>query len=74
MSESKILNSFKQSSNGVKLATAVAAGVAVGVVGTLALQAYGRRREEKALQDFQPTALPEQSPEIRVIRLMPAVQ
>lgn len=43
-----LLGKFKQSDESVKLAVAVGAGLAVGVAGTLALQAYGKKRENDA--------------------------
>ncbi len=45
-----LLGKFKQSDESVKLAVAVSVGVAVGVTGTLALQAYGKKRENDALR------------------------
>lgn len=45
-----ILNKFKQSDESVKLAVAVGVGITAGVVATVAVQAYGRKREHDALQ------------------------
>lgn len=52
MTEQKtgLLGKFKQSDESVKLAVAVSAGVAAGIVGTLAIQAYGKKRENDALR------------------------
>lgn len=45
-----LLGKFKQSDESVKLAVAVGAGVALGIGGTLALQAYGKKRENDAFR------------------------
>lgn len=41
---------FKQADESVKLAVVIGVGVGVGVAGTLALQAYGKKREADALR------------------------
>jgi len=65
-----LLGKFKQSDEGVKLAVAVAVGVGVGVTGTLALQAYGKKRENDALRLRAP-ALGESQPQrnVTILRL-----
>lgn len=47
---SKLLDQLKESSPNVKLGVAVATGVAVGIAGTIAIQAYGQRKERLATQ------------------------
>ncbi len=66
-----LVGKFKQSDEGVKLAVAVAAGVTVGVAGTLALQAYGKKRENDALR-LQGPVTSTDTPRITVLR-MPGV-
>ena len=48
-----LIGKFKKSDESVKLAVVVAAGVAVGVTATLAVQAYGRKRENDAALRLQ---------------------
>lgn len=66
---------FKQSDESVKLAVAVGVGVTVGIVGTIALQAYGRSRENKVHEEYSHPVLPsasQEAPRITVLR-MPAL-
>ena len=66
-----IIGKFKQSDEGVKLAVAVGVGLTVGVAGTLAMQAYGKKRENDALRLQAPA--PVEAPQ-RVIALrLPAM-
>jgi hypothetical protein len=68
-----LLGKLKQSDEGVKLAVAVGVGVTVGVGATLALQAYGRKRENDALRLQAPISTPALDvPRVTVLR-MPAV-
>lgn len=62
--KSSILNKFKQSDESVKLAVAVGVGLTVGVTATLAVQAYGKKREKDALRLQSP--LQAQAPRILV--------
>lgn len=69
-----LIGKFKQADEGVKLAVVVAAGVTVGVAGTLALQAYGKKREKDALRLQAPVSQPSlDMPRLTVLRL-PAQQ
>ena len=62
-----VIGKFKQADEGVKLAVAVGVGLTVGVAGTLALQAYGKKRESDALR-LQPP-LTADTPRIAVLRM-----
>lgn len=70
-----LIGKFKKSDESVKLAVVVAAGVAVGVTATLAVQAYGRKRENDALRlqtpDHRSNVM--DTPRVTVLRL-PAQQ
>lgn len=69
-----LIGKFKKSDESVKLAVVVTAGVVVGVAGTLALQAYGRKRENDALRLQAPVSAPAlDMPRVTVLRL-PAQQ
>lgn len=69
-----LIGKFKKSDESVKLAVVVTAGVVVGVAGTLALQAYGRKRENDALRLQAPVSAPSlDMPRVTVLRL-PAQQ
>lgn len=67
-----LIGKFKKSDESVKLAVVVAAGVAVGVAGTLAVQAYGKKRENDALR-LQAPVNQSDVPRVTVLRL-PAQQ
>lgn len=67
-----LVGKFKQADESVKLAVVVAAGVGVGVVGTLALQAYGKKRENDALRLRAPVvgdAQPQPQRNVTILRL-----
>lgn len=65
-----LLNKFKQSDESVKLAVAVGVGLTAGVVGTLALQAYGKKRENDAALRLQaPASSINDTPRITVLRM-----
>lgn len=66
-----VIGKFKQADEGVKLAVAVGVGLTVGVAGTLAMQAYGKKRENDALRLQAPLTTTD-TPRITVLR-MPAV-
>ena len=68
-----VLGKFKQADTSVKLAVAVSVGVTAGVVGTLALQAYGKKRENDALRLQAPVNTNTDIPRVTVLRL-PAQQ
>ena len=68
-----LIGKFKKSDESVKLAVVVAAGVAVGVTATLAVQAYGRKRENDALRLQAPINQSTDVPRVTVLRL-PAQQ
>lgn len=63
-----VIGKFKQADEGVKLAVAVGVGLTVGVAGTLALQAYGKKRESDALRLQAPVASAD-TPRIAVLRM-----
>ena len=58
---SKLVDAVKNSSPNVKLGIAIAGGIAVGVIGTVAVQAYGAKKEKEGAAQH---SLP-----IRVVRL-----
>lgn len=62
-----VIGKFKQADEGVKLAVAVGVGLTVGVAGTLALQAYGKKRESDALRLQAPVTT--DTPRITVLRV-----
>jgi hypothetical protein len=66
-----LLGKFKQSDESVKLAVAVGAGVAVGVAGTLALQAYGKKRENDAFRTAIGGELDATPRALAVVRITP---
>lgn len=68
-----LIGKFKKSDESVKLAVVVAAGVAVGVASTLAVQAYGRKRENDAAMRLQAPVNQSDVPRVTVLRL-PAQQ
>lgn len=69
-----LIGKFKKSDESVKLAVVVAAGVAVGVTATLAVQAYGRKRENDAALRLQaPVNQSTDVPRVTFLRL-PAQQ
>lgn len=68
-----LIGKFKKSDESVKLAVVVAAGVAVGVTATLAVQAYGRKRENDAALRLQAPVGQPDVPRVTVLRL-PAQQ
>lgn len=68
-----LIGKFKKSDESVKLAVVVAAGVAVGVTATLAVQAYGRKRENDAALRLQAPVSQPDVPRVTVLRL-PAQQ
>lgn len=75
MEEKKVsmLSKLKQSDESVKLAVAVGVGLTVGVVGTVAVQAYGRKRENDALR-LQANPIAQAStfaPHVAVLRVPP---
>ena len=63
-----LLGKFKQSDESVKLAVAVGVGVAAGVVATVAVQAYGEKRERDALRLQSSPSLTD-TPRITVLRV-----
>lgn len=63
-----VIGKFKQADEGVKLAVAVGVGLTVGVAGTLALQAYGKKRESDALR-LQAPVVSADTPRIAVLRM-----
>lgn len=67
-----VIGKFKQADEGVKLAVAVGVGLTVGVAGTLALQAYGKKRETDALRLQSPVTNTD-TPRITVLRV-PSMQ
>lgn len=68
-----LIGKFKKSDESVKLAVVVAAGVAVGVTATLAVQAYGKKRENDAALRLQAPVSQLDVPRVTVLRL-PAQQ
>lgn len=69
-----LIGKFKKSDEGVKFAVVVAAGVVAGVAGTLAVQAYGKKRENDALRLQAPVGQSAvDMPRVTVLRL-PAQQ
>lgn len=47
--KNRLITALQESSPGVKLGVAVAVGVTVGIAGTVAIQAYGRSQQRKAI-------------------------
>lgn len=67
-----LLGKLKQSDEGVKLAVAIGVGVAVGATATLAVQAYGKKREKDALRLQAPESMRTNvigEPPLRFVRL-----
>ena len=62
-----LLGKFKQSDESVKLAVAVGVGLTVGVAATIAVQAYGEKRERDALRLQGPSV--SDTPRITVLRV-----
>lgn len=68
-----LLGKLKQSDQGVKLAVAVGVGVAAGVTATLAVQAYGKKRENDALRLQGPAPVESQPQRNVTILRLPAM-
>lgn len=65
-----LIGKFKKSDESVKLAVVVTAGVVVGVTATLAVQAYGKKRENDALRLQAPASQSSVDvPRVTVLRL-----
>lgn len=64
-----LIGKFKKSDESVKLAVVVAAGVAVGVTATLAVQAYGKKRENDAALRLQAPVNQSDVPRVTVLRM-----
>ena len=69
-----LIGKFKKSDESVKLAVVVAAGVAVGVTATLAVQAYGRKRENDAALRLQAPVSQSDLPRVVTVLRPPAQQ
>lgn len=65
---SKLLNQLKESSPNVKLGVAVAAGVVIGVVGTVGIQAYGNHKEKRATEQALRLQAPDNIIPLRIFR------